>query len=676
MPTKIALVGNPNCGKTTLFNCVTNSNQKVGNWPGVTVEKKVSSFKTNKNVKIIDLPGIYSMFPYSPDEDVSISFLTKDKPDIIINVVSALNLERSLYLTMQILELKIPTIIAVSMVDLLEKNNGNLNLEKFAEAFDCEVFQLAKNNKQNNFSLIQKAIEKSKTKTQQSSINYGFDFENYIKDLENFLLINQKTLNNTNSKWLAISIFENNTKIIKSLNFNENEKLELKKIMQNIENNLGDIPQNILINKRYEAITKNLKHFYKQNSNNKKNLSDKIDSVLTNKWLSIPLFIFMIFAVYFIAIPLIGKPISNWLDETILRNNIIPATKSFLTKINLQNWLISLICNGIITGVGSVLVFVPQLFTLFFILSFLEDCGYMSRVAFITDRIFSRFGLCGQSLISFLVSSSCGVNGINVTKTIKNKSTRIITLITTTFVPCSAKIPIIAAISNMFLKNGWIIAPMVYMICFFAILICGLFLKMFSNLKNQSNQFIMEMTQYQLPSLKNLTKNSIENTKAFIEKALSVVLLASIIIWFTSNFGFVDGKFLMVKTNNSILATIGKLLVPFFIPLGFSNWQTITAILSGLVAKENIINTLEVISASNHHAISNLAVSSIFSNNAAAISFLVFNLLCIPCCISVAAIYKQTGSIKTTAKVAAVQTLTAYVISAITYLIAILILKT
>lgn len=629
MSIKIALIGNPNCGKTTLFNTLTKSKQKIGNWPGVTVEKKNNKFYKNKNIEIIDLPGLYSLQPFSPEEKISSEFIKNLKFDIIINVISATNLERSLYLTLQLLETKVPMVVAITMLDVLKKNGGEINFSNFSKIFKCSTIPIKKNDETSINNLIETALLKLKP---------SFDSQKFVPF--------QKT-----------EIFSNKN--------HEKTCLDQKKLL-NCKNE--KILENSIINERYNFISANINKLLTTKPTNKSSTSEKIDKILTNRWLAIPSFISIISLIYFISIPIIGKPISEWLDLNILKNWLIPTLQSVLTKFSIQTWLKNLICDGIVSGVGSVLIFIPQLFILFFLLCFLEESGYMTRITFITDKIFDKFGLYGQSLISFLVSSSCGVNGIIATKTIKDPKTRLITMATTTFIPCSAKIPVIAAISSLFLQKSWLIAPIAYLICFLAIIISSMILKSKTMETHQNNQFFMEILPYQIPSIKHMLTDSLTNIKLFISKALTVVLIASVLIWTATNIGFCNGHLCLIQANRSILAQMSKILTPIFKPLGFSNWQTISATISGLFAKENIVNTMEVITSSCSDG--TVSIASLFNNQAAAFSFLVFNLLCAPCCVAIAAVFKQTNSIKLTLKVAAFQTIVAWCFSAITFFVA------
>ena len=666
---KIALVGNPNCGKTTIFNCVTKNHQKTGNWPGVTVEKKISYFKKDNKIKIIDLPGIYSLSHYSPEEQVSSNFILQNKADIIINVISATNLERSLYLTLQLLELEIPMIIAITMTDLLKKRGDFFNIQKFSKIFNCSTITVTKNDLNSNTNLIQKAIEKSKqNKTKEiNNLPYLASLNPEIIKILNLMNPTQKN-KIKNFKWTALNLIKNDNTLKSNLNLSNEQKHQIQIIKKNIEKQTGENFQKFLINTRYAFINQVLKKFYTVNNTKTITISDKIDYIFLNRWLALPIFIIIISIIYFFSISILGKPISDWLNSYVLKQKIIPTVYNFLNLINIQNWLINLICYGLINGVGSVLIFIPQLFILFTFISFIEECGYMSRIAFITDKLFSNIGLCGQSTISFLMSSNCGVHGVFATKTIKNPLTRFITLTTTTFIPCSAKIPIIAAIGSLFFKNSWIIAPITYCISFIAILLCSIFLKNQSSEK-ESNQFLMEITPYQLPSLNSIMSETIKNIKAFVIKAGSVISIASLLIWFTSNLNVTSNGLVFVSEDNSILAKIAKTITPIFKPLGFANWQTTTAVITGLIAKENVVNTLEVLSSSITNSNSTQTISLLFKNQAAALSFLIFNVLCIPCCIATYSIYKQTQSLIKTFKITAIQTITAYFFAAITFLI-------
>ena len=667
MSLNIALVGNPNCGKTTLFNNLTGSSQYVGNWPGVTVEKKEGKLKKHKDVKITDLPGIYSLSPYTSEEIVSRDFLLKERPDSIINIIDGTNLERNLYLTTQLMEMGIPIVLAINMIDIVKKNNDDINIDKLSQAMNCKAIEISALKSFNNTKLSQMAIDATLTERNVHSIpKYSEGLEKYLTNISDIILSNA-LINDSNIRWYTIKVFERDINVMSQLNLSNDIAHEVEKIINIAEEEFDDDSQSIIINERYNYISKLLPYFYKK-SPKKLTTADKIDNVLTNNILSIPIFVAIISLVYLISITLIGKPISDWLNESIFNDLIKSSLETFLNQIGTASWLSDLVVNGIVSGVGSVLSFIPQIFVLFIFLSLLEDCGYMSRIAFIMDRILHKFGFSGKSFIPFLISSGCTVPGIMSTKIIENKNERLITLITTSFIPCSAKVPVIALICGAILPEIWYIAPIVYFVCMFIVILSGTILKKSNLFSDEKNHFVMEIPSYHMPSLKNITIHVLDRVKSFIIKAGTVIFLASIIVWFLSNFGIDQSGFNMVEKQDSFLAGIGKLISPIFSPLGFNNWEAAVATISGLIAKENIINTIGVTSELSESSINiSEKITNIFPNSLSAISFLTFNLLCAPCCAAIGAIYRQTSSFKWTSFAVAFQTVIAYITSLFIY---------
>lgn len=667
MSLNIALVGNPNCGKTTLFNNLTGSSQYVGNWPGVTVEKKEGKLKKSKNVKITDLPGIYSLSPYTSEEIVSRDFLLKEKPNSIINIIDGTNLERNLYLTTQLMEMGIPIVLAINMMDIVKKNDDEINIKKLSEAMQCQAIEISALKSLNTSELSQIAVDiASHDKSIHAIPKYSENLEKYLTDIADIILSN-KLVSQSNIRWYTIKVFERDKKVMNELNLNNKIISDIEKIIKVAEQNFDDDSQSIIINERYDYIAKLLPYFHKKYPK-KVSAADKIDNILTNNILSIPIFMAIISFVYLISITLIGKPVSDWLNESIFNNLIKSSMETFLEQIGTASWLSDLIINGIISGVGSVLSFIPQILVLFLFLSLLEDCGYMSRIAFIMDKILHKFGFSGKSFIPFLVSSGCTVPGIMSTKIIENKSERLITLITTSFIPCSAKVPVIALICGAILPEIWYIAPIIYFVCMFIIILSGTILKKSRLFSEEKNHFVMELPSYHVPSIKTTTIHVIDRVKSFIIKAGTVIFLASIVIWFLSNFGLEQNGFNMVDKQDSFLAVIGKLISPLFDPLGFNNWEAAVATISGLIAKENIINTIGVTSELSESNINiSEKITSIFPNSLSAISFLTFNLLCAPCCAAIGSIYRQTSSLKWTGFAVIFQTITAYIVSLFIY---------
>lgn len=667
MSLNIALVGNPNCGKTTLFNNLTGSSQYVGNWPGVTVEKKEGKLKKNKNVKITDLPGIYSLSPYTSEEVVSRDFLLKEKPDSIINIIDGTNLERNLYLTTQLMEMGIPIVLAINMMDIVKKNDDEINIKKLSEAMQCQAVEISALKSFNTSELSQIAVDiASHDKDIHAMPKYSEDLEKYLTDIADIIFSN-KLVDQSNARWYTIKVFERDKKVMNDLNLSNKIIANIENIIQLAEKFFDDDSQSIIINERYNYIAKLLPYFYKK-SPKKVSTADKIDNILTNNILAIPIFIAIISLVYLISITLIGKPVSDWLNESVFNNLVKSSMETFLDQIGTASWLSDLIINGIISGVGSVLSFIPQIFVLFLFLSLLEDCGYMSRIAFIMDKILHKFGFSGKSFIPFLISSGCTVPGIMSTKIIENKSERLITLITTSFIPCSAKVPVIALICGAILPEIWYIAPIIYFVCMFIVILSGTILKKSKLFSDEKNHFVMELPSYHMPSIKTITIHVIDRVKSFIIKAGTVIFLASIVIWFLSNFGVNHSGLNMVDKQDSFLATIGKLISPLFEPLGFNNWEASVATISGLIAKENIINTIGVTSELSESSINiSEKITSIFPHSLSAISFLTFNLICAPCCAAIGAIYRQTSSLKWTGFAVIFQTITAYIFSLFIY---------
>ena len=667
MSITIALVGNPNCGKTTLFNNLTGHSQYVGNWPGVTVEKKEGKLKGNDCVKIVDLPGIYSLSPYSSEEVVSRDFLLSETPDVIINVIDGTNLERNLYLTTQLCEMGIPVVLAVNMMDIVRKNDDKIDIQTLSEKTKCQAIEISALKSFNNLAVAEMAINVAKTK------KICHDFPKYSAEIERYLssiykiVCGNELINKLNFRWYITKIFERDENILRSLNLNDDDISKLNKIIDDAQREFDDDSTSILINERYNYITGLVRFFYEKSTKNS-NITNKIDNIVTSRFFALPIFVAVISFVYLVSITAVGKPISDWLSSTFFNDFLKSSAENFLNQIEISDWLVNLITEGIISGVGSVLSFVPQILVLFTFLSLLEDCGYMTRIAFIMDRLLHKFGFSGKSFIPFLVSSGCTVPGVMATRTIENENERMITMITSSFIPCSAKIPVIALICGAVLPEIWYIAPIIYFICILIIIISGVVLNKLQLFNNRENNFVMELPAYHLPSLKNTVIHVWENTKSFIVKAGTVIFLASILIWFFSNFGVGQNGLMMVDSQESFLAAVGRLISPFFVPLGFGNWEAAVATISGLIAKENIINTIGVASNLSEPAINiSEKIAAIFPNTISALSFLAFNLFCAPCCAAIGSIYKQTRSLKWTGFAILFQTSVAYVVSLAIY---------
>lgn len=663
MGLKIALIGNPNCGKTTLFNKLTGYHGYVGNWPGVTVEKKEGFLKIDKNIKLIDMPGIYSLSPYTDEEVVSRDFLFKGSVDAIFNIVDATNLKRSLYLTLQLLELNIPMVVAISMMDRVKKQGGAINFIKLYKRLGCEVVELSRTNFELNFSAIESAKRAYYNKNIRNvQVRYEKRVEYFIDKVKS-IFEKEYDKRYDRSRFEAIKFLERDEKFLKTLEKHSLINTKVKDILDSFRAEFNGDGRSIFIKQRYLKIEEILKDIdIKKNRNLE--ISDRIDAIFTNRFLAIPIFIVLVGFIYCFCINLIGQPICRAI-ENFFKDIFSPFLQDILARLNVSQWLNSLVVDGVVSGVGTVLTFVPQVFTLFLFLSILEDCGYMARVAFILDKLLFRFGLSGKSVISFLLSSGCGVNGILSTKTIKRSDVRFLTMVTTTFVPCNAKLPIMFIICSRIFGGSIFAFIFVYLICVLAIFVFCFISKNRVEARNNSN-FLMELGPYSLPSAKDVLRSAFSNVWAFVVKAGSAIFLASVFTWFLLNFGIRFNKTFYVieqvqQQEDSFLANIGAFIAPIFYPLGFSDWRAVVATISGIFAKENIVNTLGVIFKSINGEIGDVYIKSLFIGNSGAFSFLIFNLLCAPCVAAIAAIYKQTMSFKKTAKVIFFQTLVAYI---------------
>lgn len=668
MNIQIALAGNPNCGKTTMFNDLTGSSQYVGNWPGVTVEKKEGKLRGHKDVIITDLPGIYSLSPYSLEEVVSRNYLLNDCPDAIINLVDGTNLERNLYLTTQVTELGIPVVIALNMIDLVKKSGDQIDIKKLGEELGCEVVETSALKGTGSKQVAQKAIELARLghKTVPRH-TFSKEVEEALSAILNLI---SERVPADQSRWYSIKLFERDEKVLGSLAISAETQEKLDKIISAVEDSLDDDSESIITNERYAYIAQLMKRCV-QKKKKKLTTSDKIDRIVTNRWLALPIFAVVMFIVYYISVTTIGDIVTGWTNDTLFGEWIQPGVEALLVNAGAADWLVGLICEGIIGGVGAVLGFVPQMFILFLFLSLLEDCGYMARVAFIMDRIFRKFGLSGKSFIPMLISSGCGVPGVMATRTIENEKDRRMTIMTTTFIPCGAKLPVIALIAGAVLGGAWWVAPSMYFMGIAAVIISGIILKKTKMFAGDPAPFVMELPQYHVPAAKSVLLHMWERCRAFIVKAGTVIFVACGLIWFLSSFGFTGGVFGMVEEDASMLAAIGNFIAPIFAPLGFDNWQASVATFSGLVAKENVIGTLGVLNGivdATEETPELLAqMSVIFPTVLSAVSFLIFNLLCAPCFAAIGAIKREMASPKWTWFAIGYQTVFAYVVSLIVY---------
>ena len=647
MAIKIALAGNPNCGKTTLFNALTGANQFVGNWPGVTVEKKEGKLKGHKDVVIMDLPGIYSLSPYTLEEVVARNYLIGEKPDAIINIIDGTNIERNLYLSTQIIELGIPVVMAVNMMDLVAKNGDNINIKALGDALGCEVVEISALKGTGVKKAAEKAVAAAQQKKAVDRVHaFAQDVEDTIATVEDKL---GSSVPEAQKRFFAIKLLEKDSKISEQLTTTPDVSAEVKAL----EDKFDDDTESIITNERYTYITSIIgKCVKKAASSEKLTVSDKIDRIVTNRILALPIFALVMFIVYYVSITTVGGFLTDWTNDTLFGEWITPGAQSFFEGIGCADWLTGLIVDGIISGVGAVLGFVPQMLVLFIFLAFLEGCGYMARVAFIMDRIFRKFGLSGKSFIPMLIGTGCGVPGIMASRTIENERDRRMTIMTTTFIPCGAKLPIIALIAGAFFGNAGWVSWSAYFVGIAAIICSGIILKKTKMFSGDPAPFVMELPAYHLPTVGSVLRSMWERGWSFIKKAGTIILLSTIVVWFTTYFGVVDGTFRMLSEEEidySILAAIGKCISWIFIPLGWGDWKSAVAAVTGLVAKENVVGTFGILF---HYGEVGEAGEEIWGNLAAnmtgiaAYSYLVFNLLCAPCFAAMGAIKREMNNAK------------------------------
>ena len=666
----IALAGNPNTGKTTLFNSLTGSNQYVGNWPGVTVEKKEGKLKGHKDITIADLPGIYSLSPYTLEEVVARNYLLNEKPNAIINIIDGTNLERNLYLTTQILELGIPVVIAVNMADVIAKSGDILDFDNLSKTLGCPVVEISALKSTGIDNLVAKAVAAAQSGATLKSLH---DFDPKIEDALKKIGDSLTQVSEATRRWYAIKIFERDETILNQLSLPDSQMKTVEGIIAAVEKEQDDDAESIITTERYSYIAKIIDRCYKKRNKNKVTLSDKIDRIVTNRILALPIFAIIMFVVYYISISNIGKTISDWINDTLFGEIVQPGVSDFLTNIGCAKWLIGLVSDGIIAGVGSVIGFLPQMLLLFFFLAFLEGCGYMARIAFVMDRIFRKFGLSGKSFIPILVGTGCGVPGVMASRTIESEHDRRMTVMTTTFIPCSAKVPVIALIAGSLFNGAAWVGPSAYFVGMAAIIISGIMLKKTALFAGDTTPFVIELPPYHMPTAGSIFRSMLERSTSFIKKAGTIILLASILIWLLSNFSFAGGSFGMTDDmDSSILAAVGGVIAHIFKPLGFGDWKFASAAITGLIAKENVVNTFGVLF---HSSAEDLVDNSqpIWAALQAAItplaaySFLVFNLLCAPCFAAIGAIKREMSSGKWTLIAIGYECIFAYVISLIIY---------
>ena len=771
---KIALAGNPNSGKTTLFNALTGSNQYVGNWPGVTVEKKEGKLKKHPDVIIEDLPGIYSLSPYTLEEVVSRNYLIGEHPDAILNIVDGTNLERNLYLTTQLLEIGVPVVVAVNMMDLVKKADDKININALSEKLGCKIVEISALKETGIMEAAEAAIAAAEAKSAISIHKYEDKIETALSKITDAVLTDVPA---DQKRWYAIKVFERDEKVLARLNLNESQMAEVEKIVSAVEKDLDDDAESIITNARYTFITETLNGIYTKQNAGKLSVSDKIDNIVTNRWLGLPIFAVVMFIVYFVSIQTFGTGATDWvndglfgdgwfwfglgraefdedsgaykadqeanqafIDEAIekgyisssendegeteitvlkpeqLENLVVSADihndegdveetrevtysdyeiysaeeepeaatygpwqdglptviGNFLKSIEVADWLQSLILNGIVAGVGAVLGFLPQMLVLFFFLAFLEGCGYMARIAFVMDRVFRKFGLSGKSFIPMLIGTGCGVPGVMASRTIENERDRRMTVMTTTFIPCSAKLPVIALIAGAFFQKSGLVATSAYFLGIAAIVISGITLKKTKMFAGDPAPFVMELPAYHWPTPSNILHSMWERGSSFVKKAGTIILLATVLVWFMQSYGFTENGFGAVEQSESMLAAIGNAIKFIFIPLGWGDWRAAVASITGLVAKENVVGTMGVLYGAGEVAENGWQIfksmANAFNNNpVAGYSFLAFNLLCAPCFAAIGAIRREMNNGKWTWFAIAYQCSLAYVIALIIY---------
>ena len=674
----IALAGNPNCGKTTLFNALTGSNQFVGNWPGVTVEKKEGKLKGHKDVTITDLPGIYSLSPYTLEEVVARNYLINERPDAILNIVDGTNIERNLYLSTQLMELGIPVIMAVNMMDIVEKNGDKIHIDKLAKSLGCEVVEISALKGTG----VQKAAEKAVVIAEKKNRNipvhkFASEVEAVLESIEEKL---SGIVPEEQKRFFAIKLLERDDKISEQVSNLPDVSAEIAKI----EEEMDDDTESIITNERYVYISSIIDHCFTRGKKDKVTTSDKIDRIVTNRFLALPIFAVIMFIVYYVSVTTVGTWATDWANDGVFGDGWslfglvdVPGVPvvigNLLDAVNCAPWLEGLILDGIVAGVGAVLGFVPQMLVLFIFLAFLESCGYMARVAFIMDRIFRKFGLSGKSFIPMLIGTGCGVPGVMASRTIENDRDRKMTIMTTTFIPCGAKLPIIALIAGALFGGASWVAPSAYFVGIAAIICSGIILKKTKMFSGEPAPFVMELPAYHMPTVSNVLRSMWERGWSFIKKAGTVILLSTIVVWFTSYFGWVDGQFRMLEDlelDHSILARVGSAVAWIFAPLGWGNWKSAVAAITGLVAKENVVGTFGILYGFSEVAEDGTEIWGSLAGSmtaVAAYSFLVFNLLCAPCFAAMGAIKREMNNAKWFWFAIGYQTLLAYVVSLCVY---------
>lgn len=666
MNIKIALAGNPNSGKTTLFNLLTGSNQYVGNWPGVTVEKKEGRLKKHSNVTVTDLPGIYSLSPYTLEEVVARKYLIEENPDVILNIVDGTNLERNLYLTTQLVELGIPVVIAINMIDIVRKKGEKIDVEALSKKLGCSVVEISALKGTGISQVTDAILTVAENKGNLPVYKFSPQIEEALKKIEN-TAIQVQGIPVERLRWYSVKVFERDSKVCEKLNFSDSVALKTEKEIKAVETLLEDDSESIIINERYLYIEKILKDCYIKNNKGRVTTSDKIDRIVTNRIAALPIFALVMFLVYYISVTTVGSWTTDWVNESLFGDGFsmfgkeiagIPTlVEGGLSAVGCADWLVGLIVDGIVAGVGSVLSFLPQMFVLFMFLAILEGCGYMARIAFVMDKIFCKFGLSGKSFIPILIGTGCGVPGIMASRTIENQRDRRMTIITTTFIPCSAKLPVIALIASSMFGGAWWVAPSAYFAGVAAIITSGIMLKKTKLFSGEVAPFVMELPAYHMPTVSNVLRSMWERGWSFIKKAGTIILISSILIWAGSAFGFQEGQLIFnpeIELENSIIGIIGSGICNIFAPLGFGDIKATIATIMGLVAKEEIVGVFGVLDFEGMTRLS-------------AYSFLMFNLLCAPCFAAMGAIRREMNSGKWTMFAIGYQCVFAYAVSLIVY---------
>ena len=670
MEVKIALAGNPNSGKTTMFNDLTGSNQRVGNWPGVTVEKKEGRLKGAKDIIIQDLPGIYSLSPYTLEEVVAREYLVNEKPDAIINIVDGTNIERNLYLTTQLIELGIPTVVAVNMIDIVRKNGDKIDLKKLGEALGCEVMATSALKGEGSQAVAQRAAELARENREFVAPSvFNGSVEHAIAHIEESI---EGKVDRRFLRWYAIKVFERDEKVLEQLKLDGALMQHLEEHIADCEKEMDDDAESIITNQRYAYIARVVASAVKKKQTGlKMSVSDKIDHIVTNRILALPIFVVVMALVYWISMGPLGTFLTDWTNDVLVSEWAVEGARGWLEGAGVAGWLVGLVCDGIIAGVGAVIGFVPQMLLLFLMLSILEDVGYMARIAFIMDRIFRKFGLSGKSFIPMLIGSGCGVPAVMASRTIENERDRRMTIMTTCFIPCGAKLPIIGMIAGAFFNDGWWVATSAYFVGVIAIIVSGIILKKLKAFAGEAAPFVMELPPYHAPAASNVLRATWERGWSFIKRAGTVILLSSILIWFLQAFGVTENGFGMVEDNNdSLLAAVGSAVAFIFIPLGFGTWQATVGVVGGLVAKENLVTIMAICygvaeASENGEEIWGVLQSSY--TPIAGYSFMVFNLLCAPCFAAMGAIKREMNSPKWTLAAIGYMCGFAYCVSMIIY---------